>query len=128
VIGTFAEWVGAERAAGGGGGCAAKRIVVEYRQEDRATVSRDVLLINPDLVWDYEIPEDGSQDEAFQRWYIARVLTRGRMEDVQDLGLHTIHAYLPDLVLPTRVRRFWEWYLSLPDVRVRYGPADSPAA
>ena len=102
--------------------------MVEYAQEDRAVVSRDELSINPDLVWDYRIPDEGPQDEAFRRWYIARVLTRGRMEDVRDLGLPTIHAYLPDLVLPTRIRRFWEWYLSLPDVRVRYGSADSPAA
>jgi len=90
--------------------------------------SHDELFINRDLVWDYEIPDEGMKDEAFRRWYIARVLTRGRMSDIRGLGLHTIHAYLPDLVLPTRIRRFWEWYLGLPDVRVRYGPADSPAA
>lgn len=88
-------------------------------------VDRDILPINPNLVWDYEIPDDGSQDEAFRRWYIARMLTRGRMQDVRDLGLHTIHAYLPDLVLPTRIRRFWEWCFNLPDVRSCYGTADS---
>jgi hypothetical protein len=97
------------------------------RQEDRAVVSRDVLSINPDLVWDYEIAEGGHQDEAFRRWYIARVLTRGRMQDIRDLGLHTIDAYLPVLVLPARIRRFWEWYLNLPDVRSRYGIADTAA-
>ena len=91
-------------------------------------MGQDVLSINPELVWDYELPDDGYQDEAFRRWYVARVLTRGRMEDIRDHGLDTIHAYLPDLVLPTRIRRFWEWYLNLPDVRVRYGSADSPAA
>jgi hypothetical protein len=91
-------------------------------------VSRDVLYINPDLVWDYEIPDDEHQDEAFRRWYVARVLTRGRLEDIRELGLHTIYAYLPHLVLPDRVRRFWEWYFSFPDVRARHGFADSPAA
>jgi hypothetical protein len=91
-------------------------------------MSRDVLPINPDLVWDYEIPDDGHQDEAFRRWYIARVLARGRMEDIRDLGLDTIHTYFPDLVLPRRIRQFWEWYLNLPDVKARYGTADSPAA
>ena len=90
--------------------------------------SRDVLPINPDLVWDYDIPDDRGQDEAFRRWYVARVLTRGRMGDIRNLGLRTIHAYLPDLVLPTKVRRFWEWYFSLPDVKARYGTADSPTA
>ena len=89
---------------------------------------RDELLINPDLIWDYEIPDDGCQDEAFRRWYVARVLTRGRMEDVRELGLRTIDAYLPHLVLPDRVRRFWEWYLSLPDIRIHHGHADSPSA
>jgi hypothetical protein len=43
------------------------------------------------------------------------------MEDVRDLGLRTIHAYLPHLVLPSKLRRFWEWYFDLPDVRARYG-------
>lgn len=102
--------------------------MVEHGQEDKAVASRDVLPINPDLVWDYEIPDDGRQDEAFRRWYVARVLTRGRMEDVRDLGLGTIYSQLPHLVLPTKVRRFWEWYFSLPDVKARYGTADAPAA
>jgi hypothetical protein len=91
-------------------------------------VSRAGLPINPDLVWDYEMPDGEHQDEEFRRWYIARVLTRGRMKDVRELGLPTIHAYLPHLVLPVRVRRFWEWYLNLSDVRVHHGPVDSPAA
>jgi hypothetical protein len=102
--------------------------VVEYTLQEDEVVSQDVIPINPDLVWDYEIPEDEHQDEEFRRWYIARVLTRGRMQDVRELGFHTIYAYLPDLVLPIRIRRFWEWYLSLPDVRVRHGFADSSAA
>jgi hypothetical protein len=91
-------------------------------------VSQDAMSINPDLVWDYAIPEGAHQDEGFRRWYIARVLSRGRMEDVRELGLRTIDAYLPHLVLPHRVRQFWEWYLSLPDVRVHHGLADSTAA
>jgi hypothetical protein len=57
-----------------------------------------------------------------------RVLSRGRMENVRDLGLPTIRDYLPHLVLPARIRRFWEWYFDLPDVRARYGTADSLAA
>jgi hypothetical protein len=109
-------------------GCTARWIVVEYRQQEDKAVGQDVLSINHDLVWDYEIPEDRHQDEGFRRWYIARVLTRGRMEDIQALGLRTIYTYLPHLVLPDRIRRFWEWYLNLPDVRVRHGLADTTAA
>lgn len=37
------------------------------------------------------------------------------MQDIQDLGLRTIHAYLPDLILPNRIRRFWQWYFDQPD-------------
>ena len=90
-------------------------------------MSQDVIPINLDLVWDYEIPKDGHQDEGFRRWYIARVLSRGRMEDVRGLGLPIIDVYLPNLVLPDRIRQFWEWYLNQPDVRVRHGLADSSA-
>jgi hypothetical protein len=84
--------------------------------------------INAGLVWDYEIPDAEHQDEAFRRWYVARVLTRGRSEDIRAVGLDTIHIYLRHLVLPERIRRFWEWYFSLPDVRERYGTADSATA
>ena len=84
------------------------------------------LPVNASLVWDYEVPEAGHQDEAFRRWYVARVLTRGRSEDIRSLGLHTIRVYLKHLVLPPRVRRFWEWYFTVPEVRDRHRTADSP--
>lgn len=71
--------------------------------------------INRRLVWDYEIPEEGLSDEAFRRWYLARVLTRGSLADVQSVDLETIRQALPTLVLPARVRRFWELYLGLLD-------------
>ena len=89
--------------------------------------AEDVVTVNPDLVWDYEIPDAEHQDEAFRRWYITRVLTRGRLDDIRAIGLPVIHTYLPHLVLPERIRRFWEWYFSLPDVRDRYGASDASA-
>jgi len=86
------------------------------------------LPVNPDLIWDYDLPaEEEQQSESFRRWYVARVLTRGRAEDIRAIGLHIVHAYLPQLTLPDKIRRFWEWYFSLPDVRRRYGITDSPA-
>ncbi len=86
------------------------------------------LPVNPDLVWDYDIPPESQQSEAFRRWYIGRVLTRGRAEDVRAIGLHVIYTYLPQLTLPTEIRRFWEWYFSLPEVKKRYAHPDSTAA
>jgi len=85
----------------------------------------DQLPINPDLVWDYDVPKIGQQDEAFRRWYIARVLTRGGSKDIRALGLGTIHAYLAHVVLPARIRRFWEWYFSVAGIGESYGTTDS---
>ncbi|MFN8488399.1 MAG: hypothetical protein U0350_12445 [Caldilineaceae bacterium] len=64
------------------------------------------LPINPDLVWDYEIPAEADQSDAFRRWYIARVLTRGRTADLKAIGLQTIYNYFPDLRLPPEIYQF----------------------
>src|SRR5262245_33666631 len=82
------------------------------------------LPVNPALVWDYDVPTEAEQNEAFRTWYIARVLTRGRADDIKALGLSTICRYLPRLKLPAKIRSFWEWYLSFPDVRERHGCPD----
>jgi hypothetical protein len=95
-------------------------------QDQAVDACSSPLPVNPDLVWDYDLPAE-EQSEAFRRWYIARVLTRGRAEDIRAIGLRTIYAYLPHLVLPARIARFWEWYFGLPDVRTRYGISTSPA-
>jgi hypothetical protein len=79
-----------------------------------------ILPINPDLVWDYDIPEKAAQSDAFRRWYIARVLTRGRTTDLKEIGLQTIYYYFPDLNLPAEIYQFWSWYFSLPEVKQRY--------
>lgn len=68
--------------------------------------------INRQLVWDYPT-EVKEQDESFRRWYVARVLTRGGIEDIRALGLDAIREYLPQIVLPQRVREFWEWFFRL---------------
>jgi hypothetical protein len=79
------------------------------------------LPINKSLVWDYDIPNNTQQDEAFRRWYMARVLTRGSMEDLRSIGLITIYVYLPRLNLPEEIRRFWEWYFNChPHLRAEY--------
>ena len=77
--------------------------------------------INPALVWDYEIPPEEEQTEAFQKWYLARMLTRGNSADLRSIGFETIYVSLPSLNLPPAIRRFWEWYFNLPEVKARYG-------
>jgi hypothetical protein len=84
--------------------------------------------INEKLVWDYDIPENDQQNEAFLRWYLARVLTRGSADDLRAIGIKTISVYLPDLSLPRDIRAFWEWYLDLPTVKKRYGITDTISA
>ena len=83
------------------------------------------IVINEKLVWDYDIPEDAQENEAFLEWYVARVLSRGRDEDLRALGFQTIHDFLPRLVLPREIREFWEWYFGQPKVKARYGHPDS---
>lgn len=80
--------------------------------------------INEKLVWDYDIPPDAQTNEAFREWYIARVLSRGSDADLQSIGFQTIQHYLPRLLLPARIREFWEWYFTLPEVAARYGDID----
>jgi hypothetical protein len=78
------------------------------------------LPVNPALVWDYDIPVEQEQTEAFRRWYLGRVLMRGSSEYLRSIGFQTIYSYLPKLNLSKPVRRFWEWYFDLPEVRERY--------
>ena len=81
--------------------------------------------INEKLVCHFDIPESAQQNEAFLRWYLARVLTRGSADDLRDTGIKMISVYLPDLSLPRDIRAFWEWYLDLPAVKKRYGITDA---
>ena len=43
--------------------------------------------INPALVWEYDVPPEQGQTEAFRSWYLGRVLTRGSSEDLKAIGL-----------------------------------------
>ena len=82
------------------------------------------LPINEKLIWDYDIPPDAQENEAFREWYIGRVLSRGTDKDLRAIGLETIHYYFPRLILPKPIQEFWEWYFNLPDVVQRYGNLD----
>lgn len=84
--------------------------------------------VNPELVWDYEIPLQHEQTDAFRRWYIARVLARGRITDLETIGIEAIYHYWPTLQLPKPIHQFWQWYLTLPEIQQRYGNLDSISA
>ena len=81
--------------------------------------------VNPDLVWDYAIPSEKEQTEGFRRWYIARVLARGRIEDLRSITLPVIYQYFPLLNIPQETKQFWEWYLGLPEVQQRCANPDA---
>ena len=65
--------------------------------------------VNKSLIWDYDFKERYDTLE-FKKWYIARVLSCGRMEDVRKIGLKVIKDFFPQLNLPLRIKKFWEWY------------------
>ncbi len=68
--------------------------------------------IDPRLVWDYPLTPEVCATEAFERWYVARVLARGTLQDLKHLGLVRIRRHLPAITLPKDTRAFWEWYLA----------------
>jgi len=77
------------------------------------------ILFNEKLIWDYDIPTDAQENEAFREWYVKRVLLHGSDNDLRAIGFETIHHFLPHLTLPGHIHEFWEWYFNLPDVRRR---------
>ena len=96
--------------------------------ENLETSQTSPIPINSALVWDYEIPSEENQTDAFRKWYLTRVLTRGNSADLQAIGLEIIYTYLPGLNLPVEIRRFWEWYSNLPEVKARYASPDPVSA
>ena len=84
--------------------------------------------INPNLVWDYDIPTEDEQTEAFRKWYLARVLSRGNTDDLREVGFDLIYEYFPSLNLPAKIRKFWGWYFELPEVKAQYGSTHTISA
>ena len=70
--------------------------------------------INKRLIWDYEFTEKDFETETFRRWYVARALTNGTLDDLQGVGQKMIRRYLPQIWLPAAIRHFWEWFFGLP--------------
>jgi len=84
--------------------------------------------INRDYLWDYPMAGVDTESEPFQKWYIARVLVKGTLQDLQDVGFETIYAHLPALTLPYPIREFWEWYFDRPASREKYERIDRKPA
>jgi hypothetical protein len=80
--------------------------------------------VNKDLIWDYTFSEEDYHTEAFKKWYIGRVLVRGSFEDVKNIGFDTIYQYLYVITLPGQIRKFWEWFFNLPEVKRRHEHID----
>jgi len=69
-------------------------------------------IVNKSLIWDYDFTGRDYDTEAFRRFYVGRVLTRGNDADLRAIGLETVRRYLPDLDIPREKREFWEWYFA----------------
>lgn len=80
--------------------------------------------INREYIWDYPLSELDLESEDFKKWYIARVLVKGTVQDLKDVGFDTIYTYLPELTIPYQIREFWEWFFNLPQSKEKYGHAD----
>lgn len=45
----------------------------------------------------------------------------GGIRDIHDVGLREIHQSLPNLILPSKIRLFWQWFFNQPEIRKLYG-------
>lgn len=70
--------------------------------------------VNPHLIWDYDFTDAEHETDEFRQWYIGRVLQRGGMLDIQNVGIDNVRTYLPKVHIPSHIRDFWNWYFSLP--------------
>lgn len=70
------------------------------------------MIVNPYLVWDYGLKDADFERGDVREWYIARVLTKGNWNDIQNAGLDNIRKYLPKIKIPPDTREFWEWYFN----------------
>lgn len=74
-------------------------------------MEKNTIPVNKTLIWDYDFKERYDTEE-FKKWYIARVLSCGTKKDISVLGIEVIRKYLPELNLPNKIKKFWEWYLN----------------
>jgi hypothetical protein len=68
--------------------------------------------VNPGMLWDYEFSREKLNNEEFFVFYLGRLLDAGTADEVRRIPREVIAQYLDRLSLSSRVRKFWEWYLS----------------
>ena len=68
--------------------------------------------VNPGLLWDYSFTNEKLDTEEFFTFYLGRILERGTAREIKQIPTDVIKHHLDRLTIPTRVRKFWEWYLS----------------
>ncbi|MBI3272548.1 MAG: hypothetical protein HYZ53_26400 [Planctomycetes bacterium] len=67
----------------------------------------------PYIIWSCDPSKLDAEDPWTRRWWIGEVLVHGRWEDVRRLDWGEVRCLLPELRLPPRVRRLWEYYFAV---------------
>lgn len=67
--------------------------------------------INKDFIWDYDFKESDLKKRSFKKWYIGRILVKGNVNDIKDIGYSLIKKFLPEITVPYKIREYWEWML-----------------
>ncbi len=83
--------------------------------------------VNRSLIWDYDFSERDYKTEAFEEWYLGRVLSKGSAGDIRDAGgREAVRRHFAKLHLPIEVERLWSWHLGIPGPRAHlYDPIDA---
>jgi hypothetical protein len=69
--------------------------------------------IDEKLLWDRKIDTEETQSRSFFKWYLARVLNYGNMENIRKIPLRIIRQYFHSLNLSRETQKFWARYLKI---------------
>ncbi len=84
--------------------------------------------INEKLVWDYDIPDDAQENEAFREWYVTRVLTTERMPTCAPIGFSDHPRLSAPPVFAARDQGILAMVLRPTSSQDRYGDLDPVSA
>jgi len=63
------------------------------------------------IVWSTD-KEIDLENPFLKKWYIKQVLTHGRAEDIAELDWEEIKTLLPELELPSNIKKLWDDYFN----------------